>query len=136
MLLLPFKLKIYTAEAARGNDSVLQDDDPDFDPTQSKKKTRPKGSQKAAPPIEAVRKEAHTLEEHHEHVLSASFDMPFSNNAGQGPSSSQADGAFDNFFPFSDGLDVGQGLGDDLARELGWAISPIKSVRSNRYMQK
>lgn len=83
--------------------------------------------------MEAVRKEAHTLDEHHEHVLSASFDMSFSNNVGQGPSSSQTDVPFDNFFPFLDGLDVGEGLGDDLARELGWATSPIKSVCSNRY---
>jgi len=50
------------------------------------------------------------------------------------PSSSQVAGpAFDGFF--SDALDNGDGfgleLGDDLARELGWAVSPVKSVRGN-----
>lgn len=54
--------------------------------------------------------------------------------AGIDPSSSQVAGqAFDGFF--SDALDNGDGfgleLGDDLARELGWAISPVKSVRGN-----
>uniref|UniRef100_A0A8H7Y7W3 Rad21/Rec8-like protein N-terminal domain-containing protein n=1 Tax=Psilocybe cubensis TaxID=181762 RepID=A0A8H7Y7W3_PSICU len=121
-------------EAATRTCSIDEDDDTDFDPTQSKKKSKTKSAVKSAPAVEVMRKEAHTLDEHHEHVLSASFDMSFSNNAEQVPSSSQADVPFDNFFPFSDGLDVGEGLGDDLARELGWATSPIKSVRSNRIM--
>ena len=42
---------------------------------------------------------------------------------------------FENFFPFFDGLDLGDGLGDDLARELGWDVSPVKSVRSNRFAE-
>jgi len=111
------------------------DDDEEFDPTQKKKKSKTVQKDVAEP--ETVRKELHTLEEHHEHLLSASFDLSFhasANGGGAGdPSSSQVDGAFGDFFPFSDGLDVGDGLGlgDDLARELGWAVSPVKSVQAS-----
>lgn len=51
------------------------------------------------------------------------------------PSSSQFDGTFgfgldDNFFGVSDGLDVGGGIGDELARELGegWGASPTREM--------
>lgn len=112
------------------------DDDEDFYPNQKKKKRSKTVSKDAAEP-EAVRKEAHTLEEHYEHILSASYDVSF-NGSGRDaeldPSTSQVGGpGFDNFF--SDGLEDGGGygleLGEDLARELGWAISPIKSVRGS-----
>ncbi len=80
----------------------------------------------------------HTLDEHHEHILSASYDLSFNGSvhgAGLDLSSSHAEGhGFDNSF-FSDGLDAGDdlgiGLGDDLARELGWGISPVKSIRAS-----
>lgn len=74
----------------------------------------------------------HTLTEHHDHLLSASFDLSYhgSGVGGLDPSSSQADINFgfndnDDFFAPSDGLDIG-GLADELARELGWAASPLK----------
>jgi len=121
------------ADTTIGNSTVMEDeDDDDFDPNE-KKKGKAKAVKNPAPATEALRKEQHTLDEHHEHLFSASFDLSFNTNiSGQGPSSSQVDAPFDNFFPFSDGLEVGDDLGDDLARELGWNISPQKSVRSNR----
>ncbi|KAF8807392.1 hypothetical protein BYT27DRAFT_7099303 [Phlegmacium glaucopus] len=124
-------------DMTRDNDLLLEDDDGDFDPeTQNKK--RSKASAKAAPKAETARKETHTLDEHHDHLLSASYEVSFSQLGPPGaecPSSSQVDAPFENFFPFSDGLDLGEGLGDDLARELGWGVSPVKSVRSNRFTE-
>lgn len=74
----------------------------------------------------------HTLEEHHEHLLSASFEQSFyANDPGGDISSSQAGPVFENFFAFSDGLEVGEGIGDELARELGWG-SPVKTPRVNK----
>ena len=71
----------------------------------------------------------YTLREHHDHLFSNSFDLSFNTNAGMDPSSSQVGGSFaldDIFLSASDGLDVGEGLGDDLAKELGegWGIYP------------
>lgn len=119
----------------KDNDSLLEDGDGDFDPeTQNKRRSRAKA--KVPPGTDIARKETHTLDEHHDHLLSASYELSFS-QAGpldaDGPSSSQAERPFENFFPFSDGFDLGDGLGDDLARELGWGVSPVKSVRSNRF---
>ncbi|KAF9056147.1 Rec8 like protein-domain-containing protein [Panaeolus papilionaceus] len=116
-----------------GNAGVSDDD---FDPKAGDKprKRASKTAKKAA--VEVVRKEVHTLQENHEHLLSASFDLSFANNSGPGqdlePSSSHVDGGFDFFFPLSDGFDLseGPGIGDDLARELGWNISPAKTACS------
>lgn len=116
-----------------GNAGVSDDD---FDPKAGDKprKNASKTAKKAA--VEVVRKEVHTLQENHEHLLSASFDLSFANNSGPGqdlePSSSHVDGGFDFFFPLSDGfgLSEGPGIGDDLARELGWNISPAKTACS------
>lgn len=110
----------------------MDEDDDEFDPV-GKKKRRSKPAPTNALPTEVLRKEKHTLEEHHEHLLSASFDLSFNHNSrGMEELSSQAGAAFDNFFPFSDGIDLGDGLGDDLAREIGWAVSPAKSVQNNQ----
>lgn len=113
--------------------SIVDADDDDFDPNQRKEK----GSKiKSIDGPEVVRKETHTLEEHHEHILSASFDLSFNgsgHDAGLDPSSSQIGGhGFDSLF--SDALEDGLGLelGDDLARELGWAISPIESTHGSK----
>ncbi|KAF8078636.1 Rec8 like protein-domain-containing protein [Lyophyllum atratum] len=110
------------ANSLRNEDS--QDDD--FDPKdQAKNKTKPK----VAPHSQAenARAELHTLTEHHDHLLSASFDLSYhgSGNGAPEPSSSQAaDYAFDdNCFAPSDGLDVGE-LADELAQELGWGSPP------------
>jgi hypothetical protein len=119
------------------NDLFLEGDG-DFDPDMNQNKRRSRASAKVAPGAETARKETHTLDEHHDHILSASYELSFSQPGplgAEGPSSSQAEAPFGNFFPFSDGLDLGDGLGDDLARELGWGVSPVKSVRSNRFAE-
>ncbi|KAF8905571.1 Rec8 like protein-domain-containing protein [Gymnopilus junonius] len=126
-------LGVHVAEATVGSDPMFEDDDDDLDPN-SNKKRRADACQKAVPQVEMVRKEAHTLEENHNHLLSASFDLSFTQEGAQAPgvSSSQPDVAFDNFLPFSDGLDFADGLGDDFARELGWGLSPAKSMQGSR----
>lgn len=115
-----------------------EDEDDDFDPTQATKKKQKAKQPKPSQAIEAARNDPHTLTEHHEHVLSATFDLSFvgdgSNHAqGHGPSSSHPEAPLnldfdDNPFVLSDGLDLdGFMLGDELARELGWG-SPAKSA--------
>jgi hypothetical protein len=114
---------------------LSEDDDGVFDP-ETQNKRRAKASSKVAPKVETARRETHTLDEHHDHLLSASYELSFSQPGplgAEGPSSSQLEASYENFFPFFDGLDLGDGLGDDLARELGWDVSPVKSVRSNRF---
>ena len=76
---------------------------------------------------EKPRADLHTLDEFHEHLLSTSFDTSFQNSDGAvwNPSSSQLDRGFgfdDNLF--ADDLDMGGGIGDELARELGdgWSL--------------
>ena len=86
---------------------------------------------KGALPAEIIQQDMHTLDEYHEYLLSASFDMSF-NGRGVEPSSSQVEQAFDfndNFFVLSDGIDIGEGLGDELAKELGWSFSPVKTAQ-------
>ncbi|EDR15587.1 uncharacterized protein LACBIDRAFT_300643 [Laccaria bicolor S238N-H82] len=86
---------------------------------------------RGALPAETIQQDMHTLDEYHEHLLSASFDMSF-NGRGVEPSSSQVEQAFDmndNFFVLSDGIDIGEGLGDELAKELGWSFSPVKTAQ-------
>jgi hypothetical protein len=75
----------------------------------------------------ARRQEMHTLAEHHEHLLSASFDLSNGSGGAPGPSSSQIsqDFVFDNNFlnlPSGGLLDF-EGLGDELEKELGWGPS-------------
>jgi meiotic recombination protein REC8, fungi type len=125
---------LLTDTTTKDDDLLLEDDD-DFDP-ETQKKRRSKASAKVAPGAETARKETHTLDEHYDHLLSASYELSFSQPGppgAEGPSSSQVEVPFENFFPFSDGLDLADGLGDDLARELGWGVSPAKSVQSNRF---
>ncbi|KAJ7293565.1 hypothetical protein C8J57DRAFT_1269366 [Mycena rebaudengoi] len=113
-----------------GDKSTLEEaeDDDEFKPKAKEKKTNRKV--KAPRPAEDARADMHTLKEHHDHLLSNSFDLSFhGNGVGMEPSSSQAGGAFaldDMFLAASDILDLSGGLGDDLAMELGegWGIAP------------
>lgn len=107
------------------------EEDDNFDPKSKKGKGR--GKLKAVPLAENARADLHTLNENHEHILSASFDVSMNGSGVLPLSSSQFDGGFgydltDNLFGAPDGLDVGGGIGDELARELGegWGASPIK----------
>ncbi|KAF5312434.1 hypothetical protein D9619_003276 [Psilocybe cf. subviscida] len=113
------------------NAGVPLDNDEDFN-DKSKGKRKGRGGAPLASQTEAVRKEMHTLEEHHEHLLSASFEQScHAGDAGVDISSSQAEPLFENSFAFSDGLELGEGIGDELARELGWG-SPVKTPRINK----
>ncbi|KAJ7125591.1 Rec8 like protein-domain-containing protein [Mycena crocata] len=102
--------------------------DDEFDPKAKAKKSNRKS--KAPQPAEDPRADMYTLKENHDHLLSNSFDLSFNGNgAGMDPSSSQAGGGFvldDMFLVASDALDIGDDLGEDLAKELGegWGIFP------------
>lgn len=101
------------------------DNDSDFNP-QTKHKTQ------ASLRTEVARGEMHTLTEHHEHLLSASFDLSYHGSGGDpGPSSSQLDtylGLDSNFLkpPSDELLDFG-GLADELEKELGWGLSQAEN---------
>jgi meiotic recombination protein REC8 len=83
--------------------------------------------------LENARANLHTLDESTEQFLSASFDASFLSSSGGAwdPSFILPDGGFsfdDN--PFAgDDLDVGGGIGDELARELGegWGAVPLNN---------
>lgn len=96
--------------------------DDEFDPSGPVVK---KNRQKKSTLTEDVRADNHTLQEHHDHLLSASFDLSFS---ASGSYDSQPDPLDDMLFPLDDGIDLGGVLGDELAKELGegWGGSPFK----------
>ncbi|KAJ3883395.1 Rec8 like protein-domain-containing protein [Lentinula edodes] len=111
------------------------DDEQEYNPTGSKKARKKNNVAKPPSLTEQVRADMVTLREHHDHLLSNSFDLSFqgSQRSGLDVSSSQAEPAFafdDNLFlGIDDGLGIDLGLGEDLARELGegWALPPPAS---------
>ncbi|KAH9950358.1 Rec8 like protein-domain-containing protein [Amylocystis lapponica] len=104
-------------------DSNAEESDDEFNP--KAKKPRQKQKVREMPSLlENPRGNKHTLEEHHVHLLSGSFDESFNDIgfAGIVPSSSQFDGGFgfgDDVFGLPGGMDVTGEIGDELARELG-----------------
>lgn len=109
-------------------DTSTDDADDDFDPKTKRNKQKAPTSLRT----EVARGEIHTLTEHHEHLLSASFDLSYHGSGGDpGHSSSQVDADFGfdiNFLnPPSDGLLDFGGLGDELERELGWGPSQAEN---------
>ncbi|KIK70969.1 hypothetical protein GYMLUDRAFT_254265 [Collybiopsis luxurians FD-317 M1] len=116
------------------------EDDLEYNPA-TLKKSRKKNyttNSKPLPFTEEVRADLVTLKEHHDHLLSNSFDPSLEESQRHGEHSSQAEPAFaleDNLFPgIDEGLGIDFGLGDDLARELGegWGASPIKTADRER----
>ncbi|KAJ3937794.1 MAG: Rec8 like protein-domain-containing protein [Lentinula lateritia] len=110
------------------------DDEQEYNPT-GPKQARKKNNVVRPPSLtEQVRADMVTLREHHDHLLSNSFDLSFqgSQQSGLDVSSSQAEPAF----AFDDGLGIDLGLGEDLARELGegWGASPLKNADSRNRM--
>lgn len=81
----------------------------------------------ALPPnSECLRATACTLPENHDFLFANSFDASFGGSGTTRFSSSQTGGfGFDDTF---DGMDIGEGVGDDLVRELGegWGASSIE----------
>ncbi|KAH6917396.1 Rec8 like protein-domain-containing protein [Coprinopsis sp. MPI-PUGE-AT-0042] len=113
-------------------------DDDAFNPKGTRKAKATRKRPASTQPIETGRQDAHTLDEHYEHLLTNSFEGSFTGQlpglAGSGADfSSQAEPAIDfGGFDFSDAMDGGDvlgGLGDELAREIGWA-SPEKRPAS------
>ncbi|KAJ7103545.1 Rec8 like protein-domain-containing protein [Mycena belliarum] len=117
-----------------GEQPQLEDVETDDDGFDSKIKSRKSGRKNKASQLAEDPRAAdiYTLKEHHDHLLSNSFDLSFDANGGIDPSSSQMGGAFvldDIFLAASDALDISEGLGDlgdDLAKELGegWGNFP------------
>ena len=117
--------------------------DDDFDPTCKKPKSKGKQKQKE-PPLSATAEHGralHTLEEHHNHLLTAAFDGSLTGSVQGGPgfaaSSSQVDGGFgfdDNLFALPDGMG-GADIGDELAQELGEGWGGSASRAANEYVE-
>ncbi|KIL70844.1 hypothetical protein M378DRAFT_66503 [Amanita muscaria Koide BX008] len=104
------------------NTRAAIDEDADYDPSLVKK-TKLKARRR--PVTDVGNASAHTLVEHHEHVLSASFDPSSFQVQNQGllvePSSNNE---YFDFFPMLDEPAIGDVLGDELAKELGWETPP------------
>lgn len=86
----------------------------------------------AVPPLatETARVNMHTLDENHGFLAADSFDASFG-ELGAAINSTSEIGGFrfdDAFFEPFDGLDMDEGIGDDLVRELGeeWGAIPTK----------
>ena len=108
-----------------GDRDVEVDSDYEYHPTT---KTKGKTAASSAPPVNAerLRATACTLPDNHDFLLANSFDASFGGSGATKVSFSQIGSfVFDDTF---DGLDIEEGVGDDLVRELGegWGVNPIK----------
>lgn len=107
--------------------------DDDYDPRAQKQKRKTKGRNSGMPSssvAEAARANTHTLDESHEFLFPHTLDGSSCGSAAMIPSSKLGGFGFDDaFFGAFDGLDITEGIGDDLLKELGegWGISPAKS---------
>ncbi|KAG0708845.1 hypothetical protein DFH29DRAFT_1075247 [Suillus ampliporus] len=107
-----------------GNNKVAEEGSSDDEYNPKAKRPKGKGKQSAVAPAstaENARANAHTLNENHDIFLANSFDASFGGSGANIIPSSQNDnfGFDDSFFGAFDGLDIGEGVGDDLVRELG-----------------
>ncbi|PFH54464.1 hypothetical protein AMATHDRAFT_44 [Amanita thiersii Skay4041] len=114
--------------------TTVSDDDSDYNPSAVKKQ---KGRSKQCAAAGDTSVQIHTLVEHHEHVLSASFDLSNMGHMGDqtfaiDAPSTQDDFGFADFFPLSDGFCLEQDFGDELARELGWQASGLHNPQVPR----
>ena len=79
--------------------------------------------------VERGQAQLHTLQEDYGYLLSSSIDDAFHDIVGVGPSSSQFGGfRFDD--DYLEGVELGDDIGDELARELGdgWMRSPKQDM--------
>ncbi|TCD71548.1 hypothetical protein EIP91_008929 [Steccherinum ochraceum] len=104
------------ASLDKGDES---ESDEEYDPVTKKKKKKGKRKDTSLSQVGAGRGNLHTLDENYEYLLSGSFDVSFdATGLGMvGTSSSQAGFAFED--DFLGAMDVGNDIGDELARELG-----------------
>ncbi|EIN13763.1 hypothetical protein PUNSTDRAFT_140229 [Punctularia strigosozonata HHB-11173 SS5] len=117
-------------EVAEADETLVASDE-EYGVGAAKRKSKAKHKHSSSV-VEHARANLHTLQEDHEHLLSNSFDASFSAlwpQAGQDPSSSQADAGFnfldDDLFGAGGELGLDGGIGDELAQELGegWGVS-------------
>ncbi|KAF8140272.1 hypothetical protein EV363DRAFT_1152517 [Boletus edulis] len=107
------------------NKNIECDSDSDYHLTTMKGKGKGKAAASSTN-LEFLRATACTLPENHDFLLANSFDASFGESGTTKFSSSQIGGfGFDDTF---DGLDIEEGVGDDLVRELGegWGANPIE----------
>ncbi|KAF9076275.1 Rec8 like protein-domain-containing protein [Rhodocollybia butyracea] len=128
-------LNLENIEQGQEEDEDEDEDDPEFNASRAKK-SKQKANAKPPPLTEEVRADMVTLKEHHDHLLSNSFDLSFQGQprSAADASSSQPEPAFGlDLFPDMDEV-IDFGLGDDLARELGegWGVSPVKNPIQDR----
>ncbi|KAG1749976.1 Rec8 like protein-domain-containing protein [Suillus paluster] len=107
-----------------GNNKVAEGGSSDDEYNPKAKRPKGKGKQSAVAPAstaENARANAHTLNENHDIFLANSFDASFGGSGANIIPSSQNEnfGFDDSFFGAFDGLDIGEGVGDDVVRELG-----------------
>ncbi|OJA21506.1 hypothetical protein AZE42_05106 [Rhizopogon vesiculosus] len=107
-----------------GNVKAAEEGSSDDEYNPKAKKQKGKGKQSAVVPsstAENARANAHTLNENHDIFLTNSFDASFGGSGANMIPSSQNDnfGFDDTFFGAFDDLDIGEGIGDDLVKELG-----------------
>ncbi|KAH7883572.1 hypothetical protein F5I97DRAFT_1541554 [Phlebopus sp. FC_14] len=102
--------------------------DDEYDPENKKRVGKRKDAAVPPPSTEAVRANAHILDENHEFLLANSFDTSFGGSGIANMSVQTARFGFDDTFWAFDGLDVAEGVGDDFVRELGegWGAVPTK----------
>lgn len=104
--------------------------DDEYNPKPQKGKRKAKMS--VIPPLgmETARVNMHTLDENHGFLTTDSFDASFGEQGAAINSTSETGGfRFDDaFFDPFDGLDMNEGIGDDLVMELGeeWGAIPTK----------
>ena len=124
-----------TYQPLQAEAEIMTEDDEEFNPkTEQRKKSRAKPAKESL--VETARQDAHILNEHHDLLVSGSLEKSFEDAFGSGQmgfdlSSSQIAGGFvfdDNFLGASNGFDLAEGLGDELAKELGWEINEIGPI--------
>ncbi|KAF5390234.1 hypothetical protein D9757_002956 [Collybiopsis confluens] len=127
-------------EDATKSQNVVDEDDQEYSPDALSKSKKKKTAATNRPPssTEGARADLVTLKEHHDYLLSNSFDLAFDTSQGGGDVAPHSEAIFhpeyDLFPGIDEGMDIDFGIGDDLARELGegWGGSPVKNTNQDR----
>ncbi|KAI0094873.1 Rec8 like protein-domain-containing protein [Irpex rosettiformis] len=108
-------------ERTRGDEENDTNDDEDEFGVKKKGKKKSRAKASSISQVEHARADLHTLQEHTDFLLSSSFDASFGIDGFGGliPSSSQLGGYMGFEDNFLEGLDIGDDIGAELAKELG-----------------